>query len=179
MPPLCPSSIFFAAFMAITWALGQSTETDQAILSGFPGFHVLAVHERDADAKAFILAHFPKHNPSLVHADFDGDGNLDWAVLLKADNSGAARFVILLCSADAHCKKANEENITPYAGEVYIRPVATGRHVSQTDAIDTKNNPSPVRLRSTGIELAYFGKAKVVYLWNPKHNKIETIQTED
>src|SRR5215472_4078398 len=111
MPPLCPSSIFFAAFMAITWALGQSTETDQAILNGFPGFHVLAVHERDADAKAFILSHFPRHNPSVIHADFDGDGNLDWEVLLKGDNTGAARFVILLCSADAQCTKAHDEDI--------------------------------------------------------------------
>jgi hypothetical protein len=179
MPRLCLFSFFFAAFLAITCAQGQRTETDQGILNGFPGFHLLAVQERDADAKAFILAHFPKHNPSLVHADVDGDGNFDWAVLLKADNSEAARFVILLCSADGHCKKALEENITPYAGEVYIRPVATGRRVSQTAAIDTKNNSSPVRLRSIGIELSYFGKAKVVYFWNPKHKKIETLQTED
>jgi len=36
-----------------------------------------------------------------------------------------------------------------------------------------------VRLSSTGIEVTYFEKAKVVYYWNTKHNKIETIQTVD
>jgi hypothetical protein len=175
----CLSSLFFAAFIAVLATEGQSKGIDKMILSDFPGFHVLAVHERDADAKEFILSHFPKRNPSIVRGDFDGDGNSDLAVLLKADNSGAARFVILLCSKDAHCKTTHEEDMTPYAGEVYIRPVPIGRRVSQTDAIDTKDYPSPIRLRSTAVEVSYFGKAKVVYYWNAKHKKIETIQTED
>jgi hypothetical protein len=36
-----------------------------------------------------------------------------------------------------------------------------------------------IRLSSTGIEVTYFEKAEVVYYWNTKHKKIETIQIGD
>src|SRR4029077_7645091 len=123
---------------------------DKIILDDFPGFHMLTVAERDSDTRAFILAHFAKRNPSVVRADFDGDGHPDYAVLLKDKKSGVAKFVILLCPEDEHCKKACDEDITSYDGEVFIKTVPIGRRVSQTEAIDTKDYPPPVRLRSTG-----------------------------
>jgi hypothetical protein len=76
-------------------------------------------------------------------------------------------------------RQACDEDITSSVGGVFIRPVPIGRRVSQTEAIDTKDYPPPVRLRSTGVEVTYFGQAKVVYYWNAKHKKMETIQTED
>src|SRR4029077_8321809 len=94
---------------------------DKIILDDFPGFHMLTVAERDSDTRAFILAHFAKRNPSVVRADFDGDGHPDYAVLLKNKKSGVAKFVILLCPEDEHCKKACDEDITSYAGEVFIK----------------------------------------------------------
>jgi hypothetical protein len=177
----------FSLFLALVFSVaaprgnGQSDGIDKIILNDFPGFHVLTVPERDSDTRAFILAHFAKRSPSVVRADFDGDGHLDYAVLLKNKNkkSGVAKFVILLCSESEHCKKAFDEDITSYAGEVFIKTVPIGRRVSQTEAIDTKDYPPPVRLSSTGIEMTYFEKAKVVYYWNTKHKKIETIQTGD
>jgi hypothetical protein len=174
--------LLFSAVLVFTLAVpangGQEDGLDK-ILTQFPGFHVLTVPERDSDAKAFIVAHFAKRNPSVIHADFDGDGHLDYALLLKDKKSGAARFVILLCAEDEHCKTACDEKITSSVGEVFIRPVPIGRRASQTDAIDSKDYPPPLKLRSTGIEVTYFGQAKVVYYWNAKHKKIETIQTED
>jgi hypothetical protein len=178
----CLSSLFVAALVcsvAVSGTERQGRRIDKIIIDDFPGFHLLTIQERDSDARTFILAHFPKRNPSVVNADFDGDGRLDYAVLLKDKKSGISRFVILLCRENAHCKKACDEDITSSAGAVFIRPVPIGRRVSQTDAIDTKDYPSPVKLSSTGIEVTYFGQAKVIYYWNAKHKKIETVQTED
>jgi hypothetical protein len=158
-------------------AEGQSGDID-SILKGFPGWHVLTLAERDSDTHAFFHAHFPKRDPSVVHADFDGDGRPDYAILLKNGKSGAAKLVVLLCSADTQCKNTYEVDVTSSVGEVYIRPVPLGSRVSQTDAIDN-DHPAPARLSSTGIEVTYFGQAKVVYYWNRKHKKVEAIQTED
>ncbi len=175
----------FNVFLALTLSVGASRGNsqrdgiDKTILNDFPGFHVLTVPERDPDTKAYVLAHFSKRNPSVVRADFDGDGHLDYAALLKSEKSGVAKFVILLCSENEQCKKACDEDITSYAGEAFIKAVPIGRRVSQTEAIDTKDNPTPVRLSSTGIELTIFEKVTVVYYWNTKHKKIETIQTGD
>jgi len=156
----------------------QSNGIDK-ILPGLPGFQVLTVLERDVEARTFILAHFPKHNPSVAHADFDGDGRLDFAVLLRDNKSGIVKFVILLCPQMGDRKKAHAEEITSYAGGVCIRPIPAGQRVSHTEAVESKDDFSPVRLRSIGIEVTYFGQGKVVYSWNATHKKFKTIQTED
>ena len=175
----------FSLFLALAFSVavprgnGLSDGIDKIILDDFPGFHVLTVPERDSDTRAFILAHFATRNPSVVRADFDGDGHFDYAVLLKNTKSGVAKFVILLCSENEHCKKACDEDLTSYAGDIFIKAVPIGRRVSQTEAIDTKDYPPSVKLSSTGIEVTYFEQAKVVYYWNTNHKKIETIQTGD
>ena len=181
MKRVCLFSLFLALIfsVAVPRGNGQSNGIDKMILDDFPGFHVLTVPERDSDTRAFILAHFAKRSPSVVRADFDGDGHLDYAVLLKNKKSGVAKFAILLCSENDPCKKAWDEDITSYAGEVFIKAVPIGGRVLQTEAIDTKDYPPPVRISSSGIEVTYFEKAKVVYYWNTKHKRIETIQTGD
>jgi hypothetical protein len=164
--------------LALPRAEGQSNDINR-ILNRLSGYHMLTLLERNADARAFILAHVPKNNPSVVHADFDGDGHSDYAILIKDNKSGTTKLVVLLCSGDARCKNVYEMDVTSDAGEVYIRPVLIGSRVSQTGAIDTNDYPAPVRLSSSGIELTYFGQAKVVYYWNKKHKKIESVQTAD
>jgi hypothetical protein len=135
----------FSLFLAFIFSVavprgnGQSDGIDKMILDDFPGFHVLTVPERDSDTRAFILAHFAKRSPSVVGADFDGHRHLDYAVLLKNKKSGVAKFVILLCPENERCKKACDEDITSYAGEVFIKAVPIGRRVSQTEAIDAKH----------------------------------------
>ena len=163
---------------ATSRAKGPSSDIDR-VLNRFPGYHVLTLMERNSDARTFIKGHFPKHNPSVVHSDFDGDGHPDYALLIKDGKSGTTKLVVLLCSGDTRCKNVFDVDVTSSSGEVFIRPVPIGSNVSQTEAMDTKDYPSPVKLSSTGIELTYFGQAKVVYYWNMKNKKVEAVQTED
>jgi len=148
------------------------------ILSSFPGYHLLTLKERDSDTRAFILHHFPKANASVVHADFDGDGHLDYALLLRNDKSQATKLVVLLCSEDEHCRSVYESDVSAYSDSVYLRVVTKGSRLSQTEAVDT-NHTTPVNLKSSGIQVTYFEKGKVVLYWNKKLKKIEEVQTED
>jgi len=150
-----------------------------SILNLFPGYHVLTLAERDAGTRAFVLRRFPKDNPSIVHADIDGDGNLDYAVLLKDDKSQQAKLIVLLCSRENVCKKVYELDVTRYSDTAYLRPVASGSKVAQTDAIDTKDKSGPVKLSAAGIRVTYFEQGEVVYYWNRKHGKLEAVQTRD
>jgi hypothetical protein len=147
------------------------------VLTQYPGYHLLTLQERDPDLKAFLAQHFPKSNPSVVRADFNGDGNPDYALLLKNDKTGAAKLVVLLCSADGQCKSVYDLDEATYASVAYLRPMSTGSKVSQTEAVP--GNTPPVKLRSTGIQVNYFEKGKVVLHWNAKHQKIEEVQTGD
>jgi len=177
---------FLAALLAsfLCCCVGLSAPQEQKsgvgnVLSNFPGFHLLVPKERDPDTTAFILKRFPKSNPSVVHADFDGDGNLDYALLLKNDKSQATKLVVLLCSESGHCRSVYELDVTAGSGIVYLRPVATGSVVSQTEAIDSTTAPSPAKLHSIGIQVAFFEKAAVVLYWDRKVKKIREVQTAD
>jgi len=160
--------------------LAQEPSTDVAqILKLYPGYHLLELQERDSETRAFIVRHYPKDDSSVVHADFDGDGNPDYALLLESEKTRSAKLVILLCSGHRACRSVFEDEISNDVSYVYIRPVPVGSRVSQTDAVDTEDHSSSVTLKSTGIRLTYFGQADVVYYWSRRLKKIEKVQTAD
>jgi hypothetical protein len=156
----------------------QKNDVDN-ILSSFPGYHLLTLNERDPSTGAFISQHFPKLNPSVVHADFDGDGRRDYAVLVRNEKLRVTKLFILLCSEDGHCRTVYELDVSAYSDMVYLQPAAVGSVASQTDAVDSTDHSSPVRLKSTGIQLTYFEKGTVVLNWNKKLKKIIEVQTAD
>ncbi len=162
--------------VALSASDGRGTDVDR-ILKRFPGWHLLTLQERDPDVKAFVVRHFPKDNPSLVRADLNGDGNPDYALLLKDDKSSATKLVVLLCRADGPCKNVYAVNETVYAGSVYLRPVSAGSKVSETEALN--GDTPPMKLHSTGIRVTYDEKGEVVLYWNQKLKKIESVQTAD
>jgi len=177
---LVASVLSAALFCCVGTSAGEDRKRDvDSILSGFPGYHLLTLKERDPDTRAFIVQHFPKANPSVVHADFDGDGHLDYALLLRNDKSPTTKLVVFLCSEGGHCRSVYELDVTGYSESVYLQLVARGTRVSQTDAIDTTNHSSPAKLKASGIQVTYFEQGKVVLYWNRKLKKIEEVQTSD
>lgn len=147
------------------------------IVSSFPGYHLLTLKELDPDAKAFFLKRFPKASPSVVHADFDGDGHLDYALLLRNDKSQVTKLVVLLCPEDGHCRNVYELDVSAYSGSAYLRPASRGSGISQTESIDT--DTGPVNLKFSGIRVTYFGKGEVVLYWDERLKKIHAITTAD
>jgi hypothetical protein len=169
--------------MGIQCAAAQADQgpgTDIAkILKQFPGYHLLTMAEREANARAFLVRHSSKSSPSIIHADFDGDGHPDYALLLKHKRDGKAEFVVLLCSGDANCTIVDQLDVTGSIAEMYIRPVATGSLVSQAEATEMQDDTPPVTPHRVGIQVNYFEKAAVVYYWEKKTRKIEQIESED
>ena len=169
------TSLFCCAFAST----GQDAKGSiDAILGKFPGYHLLTLKERDSDTSAYILQHFPKASTSVVHADFDGDGHLDYAVLLKNDESKETKLFVLLCSEGTSCRNVYELDVTAYSDLVYLRPVKKGAAVSQTEAVGSKDS-SQANLKSVGIQVVYFEKGKVAMYWDKRLKKIKEVQTED
>jgi hypothetical protein len=135
------------------------------------------MQERNAGLRTFLRENFPKANPSVVRADFDGDGNSDLALLLRDDKSPATKLVVLLCSKEQKCQIVYEKDETALGDIVYLLRAKSGVGASESEATDAQE-PS-VRLQSPGIQVAYFEKAAVVLFWNKKLKKIEEVETED
>ena len=157
---------------------GPATDVPE-MLKQFPGYHVVTRAERSADASAYLLRHYSRTNPSVVRADFDGDGHPDYALLLKHDGSPNAKFVVLLCSDAAQCRTVYELDVTASIAEMYLTPVPQESRVSPTGAIDRSDDSAGVKLQGVGIQLNYFEKAAVVYYWSKRTKRIEAIETED
>src|SRR5208282_2059627 len=120
---LVASVLSAALFCCVGTSAGEDRKRDvDSILSGFPGYHLLTLKERDPDTRAFIVQHFPKANPSVVHADFDGDGHLDYALLVRNDKLQLTKLVVLLCPEEGRCRSVSETDVSAYAGSVYVRP---------------------------------------------------------
>ena len=98
--------------------------------------------------------------------------------MLRNDKSQVTKLVVLLCPEDGHCRNVYELDVSANSGSIYLRPVARGSRVSQTEAIDA-NHSAPVILKFSGIRVTYLGKDEVVMYWNRKLNKIERVQTAD
>jgi len=158
--------------------VGKNSDLD-SILGRFPGYHLQAVQELDSAARDFFLRHFPRQDPGIVRGDFNGDGNPDYALLLKGNKSTAQKLVVFLCSGVGQCKSVYDLDVTAYSDSVYLRPVKVGSRVSQTDAIPRNDRALTKKPMALGIEITYFEKAKVVLSWNPKLKKLDEMQTED
>ena len=174
------SAVTLLMFVSGTSSGNQSARnTLPDVLRLFPGYRVLSLQERDSDTRSYWLQKYPKANSSIVHADFDGDGSPDYALLLKNDTRGITQLVILLCPAVTSCKKVYSLDLSTTAAIVYLRPIPVGSKVAPTGGIDTDKTNAGVKLRATGIELNYFEKAAVVLHWNQQLKRIEQIETED
>lgn len=178
------ASTLVVVLAALFCGVGASAAEDQRIdvdniLSGFPGYHVLTLNQRDSSTRAFISQHFPKLNPSVVHADFDSDGHLDYALLVRNEKSKTTKLIVLLWSEDGQYRKVYESDVIMYSELVYLQPAPIGSVASQTDAFDSTDHSSPVRLKSTGIKVSYFEKGEIVVYWNRKLKKIKEVQTAD
>lgn len=168
--------------MALCWSFVASVHGQQGIpledlLSRFPGYHLLTMQERDPDVQAFLHQNFPKENPSLVRADFNGDGIMDYAVLVENDKTRITKFLILLCSANGKCKSVYETNETAGAEITYLRAMKSGSKIYEMGA--SPGDAPTVKLRSAGIELNYFEKASIVLYWDQKLQKIKEVPTSD
>jgi hypothetical protein len=127
------------------------------ILHNFSGYHLLDLRERDSDTRAYLQKHVT-NSPSVIHADFDGDGFPDYAMLLRSDRS-AAKLVVLLCDAQGQCRSVYELDITGYSDVAYLQPLPLGS------------------LKAVGIQVVYFEKGRVVLSWDKKLKKIAEVPT--
>ena len=143
----------------------------------YPGYHLLKLGERNADTRAFLVEHFKGSDASVIHSDFDGDGHLDYAMLLKSDTSAAAKLVVLLCDAPGRCRRVYEVDITGYSNEAYLSRLPIGSRVAVAGSVEGEKEPPPVKLATVGIQVTYFEKGQGALYWDKKLKKIVEVGT--
>lgn len=148
-----------AALLLFAANRASRSETRRASLADalrlFPGYHVVSLKEYDPDTRNYLLENCPKVDPSVVRADFDGDGSPDFGLLLKNDATHVARVVILLCPARASCKAVYDLDVSQMSGIVYLRPIPPGAPVPPADDDDASSSIKQTKLKTAAVELNY------------------------
>jgi hypothetical protein len=178
---LLPNSVGLLLLIAasacdLTVAQGQESTAEIRVQDYYPGYHLLRMSERDPDTRAFLLKHFKGSDPSIIRADFDGNGQPDYAMLLKGDTSAAAKLVVLLCDAPGRCRRVYEVDITGYSDEAYLSRLPIGSRVAVAGSVEGEQ-PPPVKLTAVGIQVTYFEKGQVALYWDKKLKKIVEVGT--
>lgn len=158
-----------ASHSSLDGSLGTGEQCREGCAGSLSWLHILRLGEHDPDTSS--------SDPSIVHADFDGDGHLDYAILLKSDTSGAAKLAVLLCDASTQCQGVSEEDITGYSEEAYLSPLPVGSRVAEAESAEGENESHPVKLTNSGIQVTYFEKGTVAYYWDKKVKKIVAVGT--
>jgi hypothetical protein len=167
-----------AVFVCPGTVRGQKSTTETHP-PDYPGYHLLKLGERDADTRAFLIQHFKGSDASVIHADLDGDGHPDYALLLKSDTSAAAKVVVLLCDAQSKCRGVFEQDITGYSEEAYLSRLPVGSRVAEAGSAEGEKESHPVTLTNTGIQVTYFEKGAGALYWDRKLKKIVAVGTAE
>lgn len=108
----------------------------------------------------------PERSPSVIHADFDGNGIGDYAILIRelAPQAPDEVFAVLMGLGDGRYRVAMKAFFGNLMDEVYLGYVPVG---GQLVPVAGSGDPGePVRLDHPAVTLTYFGRATDAFYWN-------------
>jgi hypothetical protein len=126
----------------------------------------------------------PDKLPFSFSADLDGDGSLDWAVMLLRVPSGSFQLVVLLGRQDDTYRPIVLEKSPYYAKDYCIVEAPAGQYeTARGKGYELGNvhdhDPPEVTLVNAGIHLARFETAGWLWFWDAEAKQFRKVQTSD
>lgn len=160
---------------------GESVEPplDEIIARFFPGYVPVTPGDLSADVRA-ITARDPNYNhpdrsPTVIRADFDGNGFADYAVLVRelASNSPDEVFAILMGYGDGRYAAAMKAFFGALMGEVYLAFVPPEQPLTTVTAAG--GGAATMLLPMPSVRLTYYGRASDVFYWDGDLGRFESV----
>jgi hypothetical protein len=154
-------------------------EYKELIHKYFPNFVLIDIDDLEPYARDCFRSYYPSLSPSLVYRDFNGNGYLDFALLLKNSKKKDDKIIFAIF-LQINCRQFNLEfnlEIDSDYVDNYILPIKPGTILTESEAL-----PGPgkkVKLKYAAIKLIYFETSSVVYYWDDKTKKFKEIWTSD
>lgn len=145
----------------------------------FHNYEIMEIEGLDPFLQNYFRKHYPQLNPCIVYKDLDGNGLVDFGVLLKnlVGKKDRTIFAIFLHTNKNHFEPKYYQDMEFYRDDVYILPIESGSILKQTESIDAPYKE--VRLKNAAIELVYFEKSSVAYYWEEGKKDFASIWTSD
>ena len=143
----------------------------------YPEYKLLRFSDLDSFTKEYLSDFKSDIQPGLVIADFDGNNLPDFALFLNKKSNDGSIFCFMLQTRKNNFERHEILKYERMMDYVVISEVKPNTLVKPTTAFDT--GQSEVTLEYSGVELAYVGKASLVFFWNKRTKKFESIQISD
>ena len=182
-------ALALAVFAVMALATGTSVQAheNQSALKTDPVPKFAAGYVKSKlGAKAVTRARYSRYHtarlrksygkaPTQVIADFNGDGKLDWAGLVRT-KGGVLNLVVVYSKGKHYRHVYLQRNICRCDNSIGVSV-----HLQKPGRLKEfpkgNNKPKFVRLRRPGIEFVYFERSSVVFYW--KQTKFVSIWTSD
>lgn len=143
----------------------------EALISRFfPGYGPLPLGDLVPEIGALTASdpvyNTPDRSPTLIRADFDGNGFADYALLIRQTTGPTPDeiFVILMAHGDGQYSKAMESFFGGLASDIYLGYLPAGT-VVPTDAEAAPDAPG-MALDNPAVTLNVMGRASDAFYWD-------------
>jgi hypothetical protein len=151
----------------------MSCATSKGIISTYyPNHTLVQFKDLNEDVREYFAEKYPNSHPGCIKGDFDGDGLIDYALLLRTNIKGRIieKLVVLKGENGKKFILIDLDESDKRVGDSFLRHIPAGR-VEKCDRTET------VTIDRPGFEIVLFEAASRVYFW--KEGKFSFIQTSD
>jgi hypothetical protein len=160
-------------FISVCGCLTELRGPNVLLGTYYPNHRIVAIKDLNQDVQQYFREEYVDSDPGCIEEDFDGDGIVDYALLLRTDLAGKAveRFVVLKGEGKDRFTPINLIESHQRIGDSFLRLVPSGTVVRNSAGTET------VTLNRPGFEIVLFESASRVYFW--ESGKFRFVQTSD
>lgn len=155
---------------------------DSVIAQFFPGYAPVTPGDLSADVRRAAAAdpsyNAPGRSPTVIHADFDGNGVADYAVLVRelASPSPDEVFAVLMGHGQGQYSAAMKAFFGGLLSDVYLGYIPAGEEL--TPAAGTGKAGPAVRLARPAVRLIYHRRAADAFYWDEANLRFDSVPLE-
>ena len=152
---------------------------DAIIAQFFPGYVPVTPGDLSADVRRATARDpaysDPARSPTVIYADFDGNGVRDYAVLVRelASNDPDEVFAILMGQGGGRYRAAMKAFFGGLLGDVYLGYVPPGDVLTAGEG--ARQNVTAVRLERPAVRLVYHDRAVDAFYWNEEASRFDSV----
>lgn len=140
----------------------------------FPDYALVALGDLSPEIGALTaddpVYDHPSRSPTMIRADFDGNGHHDFAVLIKKQTGGGSDeiFTILLGYGQGRYAKTMESFFGRLSGNIYLGFVPAGATINRA-AASPAVEPVPLQLEVSAVTLNVLNETRDAFFWDTEY----------
>lgn len=155
---------------------------DSIIAQFFPGYAPVTPGDLSADVRRVTAADSayddPARSPTVIHADFDGNGVADYAVLVRelASANPDEVFAVLMGHGQGRYSAAMKAFFGGLLSDVYLGYIPAGEQLAPPPG--SRQDRRTVRLARPAVRLVYHRRAADAFYWNQDAGRFDSVPLE-